>query len=149
MRRPREPDGRNQSSTMCRRSTLGCIVLRPTNLKMETTTTTTASLSYADLAKSLHQKTIDLDKHMRNLSTINDELKEKCEKALNALHGLCGTNSIASRITCGICYTRERTHAIMPCGHAGLCETCSSRVVRRGRCPTCRQAVESSVRIYL
>ena len=112
-------------------------------------TTPRSTQSYADLAKSLHEKTLQLDSHLKNLTTVNQELKDKCEKALSALHDLCGTTSLASRITCNICYTRERTHAILPCGHGGLCELCSNRVVRRGRCHNCRAVVESSVRIYI
>ena len=105
--------------------------------------------SYVDLCKSLQDKSAELDALLRNLTLINGELKDKCEKALAALRQLCGNNSIAARITCGICYTRERTHAILPCGHGGLCETCANRVVRRGRCSTCRGTVEGHIRIYL
>ena len=105
--------------------------------------------SYCDLAKSLHDKSVELDVLLKNLTTINSELKDKCEKALAALRRLCGNNSIAARITCGICYSRERTHAILPCGHGGLCEPCAARVVRRGRCSTCRATAESHIRIYL
>ena len=105
--------------------------------------------SYAGLAKSLHTKTCELEGHLQNLTTINEELKDRCEKALAALRQLCGGNSLAARITCSICYSRERTHALLPCGHGGLCEQCSSRVLRRGRCHSCRIAVESVVRIFL
>ena len=106
--------------------------------------------SYAGLAKSLYAKTCELDVHLKNLKTVNDELKDRCEKALAALGELCGSDSsIAARITCNICYSRERTHAMMPCGHGGLCETCSTRAVRRGRCHSCRGSVESAIRIFL
>ena len=104
---------------------------------------------YAVVAKSLHRKTIELDTLLKNLTTINDELKDRCEKALSALRDLCGSNSLATRITCGICYTRERTHAVLPCGHGGFCETCANRLVRRTRCSSCRGIVESAIRIYL
>ena len=104
---------------------------------------------YADLAKSLHDKTVELASHLQNLTTINDELKEKCEKALTALRMLTGSNSLAARITCSVCYTRERSHALLPCGHGGLCEGCATRIVRRGRCSSCRGSVEGSIRIFL
>ena len=103
--------------------------------------------SYEDLTKSLHTKACELDSHLRNLTTINDELKDKCEKALSALRALCG--DVTAHTTCSICYTRERTHAILPCGHGGFCEACSDRVVRRARCPTCRGSVEGNIRIFL
>ena len=105
--------------------------------------------SYSDLATSLHEKTVQLDKHLRNLTTINEELKDRCEKALGALRQLCGSPSLAARITCGICYTRERTHALLPCGHGGLCAGCATRMVRRGRCHSCRGSIEGSIRIFL
>ena len=105
--------------------------------------------SYTELAKSLHDKTVELDKHLRNLTTVNTALKEKCEKALGALRDLCGSNSLAVQISCSVCFTRERTHAFLPCGHGGLCEGCATRGVRRGRCFTCRGPVEGSIRIYL
>ena len=97
----------------------------------------------------MHTKTCELDGHLQTLKTINDELKDKCEKALAALQQLSGNTSIAARITCNICYSRERTHAMLPCGHGGLCETCSTRAVRRGRCHSCRGSVESAIRIFL
>ena len=105
--------------------------------------------SYVDLAKTLLEKTAELDVHLRNLTNINDQLKDKLEKAIAALRQLCGDGSLATRITCSICYTRERTHAIMPCGHGGLCETCAARVVRRARCHSCRGTVEGCIRIFL
>ena len=110
---------------------------------------TRAPKNYADLAKSLHDKTVELDVHLRNLTEINTGLKEKCEAALAALRELCGSDSLAARISCSICCTRERTHGLLPCGHAGLCEACSSRVVRRGRCHFCRASVEGNIRIFL
>ena len=108
-----------------------------------------APKSYAGLAKSLHTKSCELEGHLRNLTTINEELKEKCSKVLAALQQICGSESLAARITCSICYSRERTHAILPCGHGGVCEACSARVLRRGRCHSCRSTVESVVRIFL
>ena len=109
----------------------------------------TSTTSYTDLAKSLHEKTVELASHLQNLTTINDELKDKCEKALAALQLLTGSNSLASRITCSVCYTRERTHALLPCGHGGLCVGCATRMVRRGRCHSCRGSIEGSIRIFL
>ena len=121
-------------------------VCSPEKVRMDSTS---PPKSYAELAKSLHDKTVELDVHLRNLTEINSGLKEKCVKALAALRELCGSDSLAARISCSICCTRERTHGLLPCGHAGLCEACSSRVVRRGRCHFCRGTVESNIRIFL
>ena len=108
----------------------------------------TETKSYVDLATSLHEKTIELDTRLKSLSSVNNALKGKLENSLSALRELCG-NPIATRVTCGICYTRERTHAVLPCGHGGLCEQCAVRAVRRNRCHSCRATVENAVRIYL
>ena len=107
------------------------------------------SKTYVGLAKSLYTKTCELEGHLRNLTTINSELKDRCEKALDALRQLCGSDTAPARATCSICYSRERTHAILPCGHGGLCEPCSARVLRRGRCHSCRATAESVVRIFI
>jgi len=107
------------------------------------------SRSYRDLAKSLHDKTVEFTGHLANLTSVNNGLKTKCEEALTALQSLGSGSGLCTRITCNICYTRERTHALIPCGHGGICQLCANRVVRRGRCHNCRTAVESNVRVFM
>ena len=50
---------------------------------------------------------------------------------------------------CIVCRDRERTHAIMPCGHRCVCEGCARELYNRGQgCPQCRGSMDSFLRIY-
>ena len=103
--------------------------------------------SYTDLAKSLHEKATELNTHIETLKTANDELRDRCSKALTALSALCGPHP--PNTSCSVCYTRERTHAFVNCGHGGFCDSCANRGVGRGRCHTCRGPVDGTIRIFL
>ena len=105
--------------------------------------------SYHDLAKALHEKTTEMNTHLTNLKELNDDLHDRTEKVLTALKDLTGSQSLAARISCNCCYARPRTHALLPCGHAGLCENCATRAKRRNRCFSCRQSIEEVVRVYI
>ena len=105
--------------------------------------------SYVDIAKKLHNKSVEFNKHLTNIKQLNDQVKERTEKLLTAVNDLMGTTSIATRITCNVCYTEARTHCLIPCGHAGLCESCAQRAHRRNRCHSCRAAITDVVRVYL
>ena len=102
--------------------------------------------NYEDLAKSLHTKAEALSVHLSTLTELNDSLKDKLERTLTALKNLCGERN---RATCSICYSRESTHVVIPCGHGALCESCATRAGRRNRCHNCRGPVESIMRVYL
>ena len=103
--------------------------------------------SYSDLAKSLLEKTTQFAEHLKTLTQVNDELKEKCEKALTALSTVVGS-SATSPASCPICFARQRTHVLVPCGHI-FCGSCSTRACRRGRCHSCRGTVDSNLRVFL
>ncbi|KAG5248766.1 hypothetical protein OIU76_004546 [Salix suchowensis] len=51
---------------------------------------------------------------------------------------------------CVICLMRRRRSAFVPCGHLACCHTCAISVEREvsPKCPLCRQAVRSSIRIF-
>ena len=53
------------------------------------------------------------------------------------------------RRTCCVCYSQDRTHCFIPCGHGGYCEGCAQRGVRRGRCFQCRGDIERAFRVYI
>ena len=110
---------------------------------------TQTARSYADLAKKLHDKGVELDAQLRNLSRTNADLVVKCQNCLAALKEFTGSNALAAKISCSVCCTRERTHCLIPCGHGGLCEACAERAVRRGRCFTCRGDVEQLLKVFL
>ena len=103
--------------------------------------------SYADMAKTMLTKTVELDKHLTDLSDVNKQLRNRCQKALDQLKLLVG-NPVQRR-TCCVCYTQDRTHCFIPCGHAGYCEGCAQRGVRRGRCFQCRGDIERAFRVYV
>ena len=105
--------------------------------------------TYADAAKALNEKTVELDGQLTNLKQINDELRDRTERVLAALSELNGSRSLATRITCSCCYSRPRTHCFLPCGHGGFCDHCIERGRRRSRCFTCRGAVENVLRVYI
>ena len=104
-----------------------------------------SAISYTDLAKGLHSKATELSTHIETLKNANDELRDRCSKALDALTALCGSRTVSA--TCSVCYTREPTHAYINCGHGGFCDSCANR--RRGRCHTCRGPVDATIRIFL
>ena len=105
--------------------------------------------SYGELAKALNLKTVEMNTHLCSLKDLNDELNDRTEKMLTALKNLTGTTSVAAQISCNCCYSRPRTHALLPCGHGGLCANCCERARRRNRCFSCRGEVEQVVRIFL
>jgi hypothetical protein len=105
--------------------------------------------SYSDLAKRLHSKCEEFSVHLKTLQTVNSGLQSSCEKALTALQALVGSPPLAPKIVCSTCCTRERTHCLLPCGHAAYCEGCATRAERRGRCFTCRGPVEGKLRVYI
>lgn len=47
---------------------------------------------------------------------------------------------------CVICMARSFTHALIPCGHYCLCETCA--MVPMDTCPLCRTDIQGTLRIY-
>ena len=51
---------------------------------------------------------------------------------------------------CVICLMRRRRAAFVPCGHLVCCQRCALSVERdlAPKCPVCRQAIRTSVRIY-
>ena len=104
---------------------------------------------YADLAKKLHEKGLELDTQLRNLTKVNADLVVKCENCLNCLKDITGSQALAAKINCSVCYSNERTHCFLPCGHGGYCEACANRGVRRNRCFTCRGEIQSILRVFL
>ena len=50
---------------------------------------------------------------------------------------------------CVVCMRAERSVVLLPCRHAVLCGACSAHIEKSSnRCPLCRVAVESTMRVY-
>jgi len=104
--------------------------------------------SFEDVTRKMLTKSKELDVHIVKLKKANDELCERADTVLTSLQELVGSVR-KPRETCNVCYSRPRQFAVLPCGHAGLCESCSARAQSRGRCFSCRGPIEQVVRIYL
>ena len=50
--------------------------------------------------------------------------------------------------SCIICLDADRTHALVPCGHLCVCADCAERIPVHSKCPLCREAWITSLRIY-
>jgi len=51
---------------------------------------------------------------------------------------------------CIVCLAALRTHVFVPCGHACVCKSCSSRVMERRKvCPTCNQPSTMAIEVFL
>ena len=50
---------------------------------------------------------------------------------------------------CCICYFQAKTHALIPCGHMCLCESCAATPAPSfSRCPMCRKEILQVLRIF-
>ncbi|KAK8524762.1 hypothetical protein V6N13_015771 [Hibiscus sabdariffa] len=60
------------------------------------------------------------------------------------------TGDVPDGELCVICLMRRRRSAFIPCGHLVCCQHCAISVERElvPKCPVCRMAIRSSVRIY-
>ena len=107
------------------------------------------SPTFEDVVRTVHNKAVEFDQLICRAKKLNDDLVVTAEKALKGIADLVKTCAPSTKKNCSVCYTRERTHALIPCGHGGICLLCANRVVRRARCHSCRGAVESAVRVYM
>ena len=97
--------------------------------------------TYINLAENLRAKAVELDNTLKMLASVNNDIKDRCEKAITALQALTRTNP------CSVCCETKLSHAFVPCGHC-FCENCSVRGLRRGRCFTCRGTIERTMKVY-
>jgi hypothetical protein len=97
--------------------------------------------------KSLRDKATEFDTALSKVKRMNDELVVKAEKALQSISELIGTCSTSTARKCTVCYTRDQTTVLLPCGHV-FCASCAERA-GRSRCHSCRTRVDSTMRIYV
>jgi hypothetical protein len=56
-----------------------------------------------------------------------------------------GSTSIATALSCVVCFEQESEFAVVPCGHRSLCEWCAKKVKH---CPICRTEAQLVIRIF-
>jgi len=51
---------------------------------------------------------------------------------------------------CVVCTDERKQHAMVPCMHMCVCESCAQRLleVQTPHCPVCRTPVESTTRVF-
>ena len=100
--------------------------------------------SYQELCKMMQNKANDFKKHLMRLNTLNNDIIERTEKIMVAMHEMMGDTS---KKMCPICYSHELSHAYT-CGHC-FCEACAQRGLERNKCAVCRARVTSCMKLYL
>ena len=105
------------------------------------------SASYEDTVKAVLTRATEFDVRLSRAKKLNSELQAKCEKVLQSIVELVGAVNVHKKKTCSVCYTRELTTTLIPCGHV-FCDSCCERAKRTNRCFTCRQRIDDSMRVY-
>ena len=98
--------------------------------------------NYEKLLVTLKETSDEFANYLTELNNLNNDARNKCEKLLTHL------SSNKPEKSCSVCYSKPNTHAALPCGHC-YCENCCNRALTRNKCFTCRQRIESVVRIYI
>ena len=107
------------------------------------------SPTFEDVVRAVHNKAVEFDQLICRAKKLNDDLVVTAEKALKGIADLvktCVGATLPTKKNCSVCYTRERTTCLVPCGHI-FCESCAERA-KRSRCFICRQRIEDSMRVF-
>ena len=101
-----------------------------------------------DHLKSVVQKSEELADALQSLQSTNSSLRFYSNKLLVKLKEFTD-NFAQDKPTnkCAVCYLRERTHALTPCGHL-FCDSCVARCQRRNQCFICRGAPEGVLKVF-
>ena len=67
--------------------------------------------------------------------TQHSETREHLTDAMNAFK-------------CQVCLTNDYDHVLVPCGHP-ICGTCMEHLAQPRKCPFCRSAARSTVKVFL
>lgn len=101
-----------------------------------------------DELKNVLQKSEALADALQSLQSTNASLKFYSNKLLVKLKEFADNFSdLEPTNKCTVCYIREKTHALAPCGHM-LCELCVQRCQTRNRCFVCRGETTGSLKIF-
>ena len=105
-------------------------------------------LSLSDDLKSVLQKSEELGDALHSLQSTNSSLKFYANKLLVKLKDFTDQFADDKPTTkCHICYVREKTHALVPCGHS-MCELCITRCQTRNRCFVCRGEPTGVLKVF-
>ena len=103
------------------------------------------SSAYEEILAKLKEKSDEFSTFLTDINNLNNDIKSRTEKLLQAIEKLKGKEPVK---LCTVCYTRDRSHANLNCGHT-FCENCGQRGLNRSKCFTCRAPVEGLFRIFL
>ena len=101
-----------------------------------------------DDLKGVLRKSEELGDALHSLQSTNSSLKFYVNKLMVKLKEF--TDSFADdnpTTKCNICYVRDKTHALVPCGHS-MCESCINRCQNRNHCFVCRTAPDGILKIF-
>ena len=101
-----------------------------------------------DDLKGVLQKSEQLADALQSLQSTNSSLKFYANKLLVKIKEFTDTFADDKPTSkCHICYIRDKTHALKPCGHT-MCELCGTRCQTRNQCFVCRAAPEGVLKVF-
>ena len=115
---------------------------------METETVEPEDTRLTDELKGVLHKSEALADALQSLQSTNSSLKFYTNKLLVKLREFAEQFSDDKPThKCSVCYMRERTHAIVPCGHV-FCELCVTRCQTRNQCFVCRGEPTGILKVF-
>jgi len=103
---------------------------------------------FSDDLKAVLRKSEELGDALHSLQSTNTSLKFYASKLIVRLNEFTEQFSDDKPTTqCNICYVREKTHALVPCGHS-MCQHCIARCQTRNRCFVCRGEPTGVLKVF-
>lgn len=114
----------------------------------------------ADVADAAEERIDELTGEISALMKENSRVRKACARYKRRAAGIRPMlrRSLPDKVTmpaCVICLDRERTHVLMPCGHAAYCEQCANVLDEQARirgrpieCPLCRKVAIKAQKLY-
>ena len=107
-----------------------------------------SELRLSEHMKGVLQKSEELADALQSLQSTNSSLKFYTNKLLVKLKEFNDNFSDTNPTNkCNICFMRDRTHVIRPCGHY-FCELCVTRCQTRNQCFVCRAEPKGVVKVF-
>ena len=101
-----------------------------------------------DDLKGVLQKSEQLADALQSLQSTNASLKFYANKLMVRIKEFTDTFADDKPTSkCNICYIRDKTHALLNCGHT-MCELCVTRCQTRNQCFVCRAAPEGILKVF-